>query len=80
MNEASTLDKIFFCSFWAIIILLILYIIFSPYLSCYSRWKDSGMESSYAWFKGCTVKLPNGQWIPDSNFTVMQPVLDAVDE
>lgn len=37
-------------------------------LSCSSRWKYSGLESSSGPLQGCLVHLPDGRWIPDDRY------------
>ncbi len=36
------------------------------YMSCHSRWKDSGVKGvSWGPIQGCKVKLDDGRWLPD---------------
>ncbi len=33
--------------------------------SCESRWKGSGMQTSWGPLQGCLVKRKDGTWVPD---------------
>lgn len=35
--------------------------------ACSSKWEGSGMESKYALFAGCRVRMPDGRWLPAEN-------------
>jgi heme/copper-type cytochrome/quinol oxidase subunit 3 len=37
-------------------------------ISCEAKWKHSGFESSYSFFTGCMITLPDGMTIPSENY------------
>lgn len=40
-------------------------VITANFFSCTSKWKLSGMKSSYGPMQGCLVQLPDGRWLPE---------------
>lgn len=40
---------------------------------CSSKWAKSGFATSWGPMQGCNIKLPNGKWIPASNYREIDP-------
>ena len=54
-----------------VIVISITLIFLSGYFaktSCLESWADTDMKSRWSWMTNCQIQLPNGTWIPATNW------------